>query len=174
MNAWSFAGVLDLVVRPLVEGYEFLALQVGMLPECNAQNVLLEVNPTTSATRVVHRDLMGFFKDLDFGLVGETDAFGMNRYHTIGRSIGDTRMRRSFAFDFKLGEYVLDPLGREIAGIFNLTVEEVEAAVRDVIEASLRWPPAYFPADGLAYGYPRRSSVGRGAYVPIGKPRYRR
>lgn len=170
---WSYEDVFARVIAPLFEGYAFLALRVGLIPECNAQNVLLEVDCISGSTRVVHRDLMGFFKDLDHGLLQDVAQFPMNGYHTIGRGVADTELRRSFAFDFKLGQYVLDPLVHLIAGHFGIPVDKVAMDCKDLCRSMIRWPIGYFPPDGLQYGYPNQPLVGRSRYVSLDVPRYR-
>lgn len=170
----TYDQVISSLIVPLLEGYEYCALQIGLIPECNAQNLLWEVDSSLRACRVVHRDLMGFFKDLDTGLVKDTDSSPLISYHSIGRNLySDTKLRRSFAFDFKLAKYTLDPLVELLAAHFAKSPISVQADVRDIARQSIPWPDDYFPDDQLAYGYPNEERVNRGGYVSIGAPRYR-
>lgn len=170
----TYDHIVSSLIVPLIEGYEYCALQVGLIPECNAQNLLWELDGSLDTCRVVHRDLMGFFKDLDAGLVKDIDSSPLISYHSIGRnSYRDTKLRRSFAFDFKLAKYALDPLVELLAAHFARSSISVQADVRDIVKQSITWPDDYFPDDQLAYGYPNEERVNRDGYVSIGAPRYR-
>ena len=172
--AFDYVSCLEHFVRPLIEGYKFLALDVGLIPECNAQNVLWEFDQESRTSRAVHRDLMGMFKDREFGMVKHADKYPLNTYHTIGDNRGtDTQERRSFAFDFKLSEYILDPLTQELASVFQKPLQKCREEARTYVSEIIQWPEGYFPRTGIAYGYPRESRVGRDRYVQLGYPKYR-
>ena len=172
--ALDFSACMRLFVEPLLAGYRHLAFSVGLLPECNAQNVIWEFDTKKRNARVVHRDLMGLFKDLDFGLASYSQEYPLNAYHTIGlRVVTDTQLRRSFSFDFKLGQYVLEPLMNQFSRIFRLPIDQVRGAMKACSTAILQWPNEYFPGDGMAYGYPKQTDVGRDSYISLGDPIYR-
>lgn len=170
----SYDRIISSLIAPLIEGYEYCALQLGLIPECNAQNLLWEIDENLNACRIVHRDLMGFFKDLDIGLARDTETSPLISYHSIGQDFySDTKLRRSFAFDFKLAKYALDPIVELLATHFNKSVASVQSDVRDIVKKLIIWPDNYFPENHLAYGYPKEQRVSRNDYVPIGTPRYR-
>ena len=63
-----------------------LAFDLGLLPEVNAQDVLLEIDAAYRPTRVVFRDLMGVEKDLTIRhRLGQPTIFMSGSYKCIER-----------------------------------------------------------------------------------------
>ena len=170
----TYEQLISLLLVPLLDGYNHSAIKVGLIPECNAQNILWEVDPSMKHCRVVHRDMMGFFKDITVGLAKDQDSFSSITYHTIGSEhCSDTKLRRSFAFDFKLSKYVIDPLVSIMSAVYDRSRLSIQSDIANISKCIIKWPPNYFPDDNMAYGYPNKRSVGRSSYVCIGNPLYR-
>jgi hypothetical protein len=170
----SYELLLNQLITPLLEGYNYTAIEIGLIPECNAQNLLWEMDPLMKHSRVVHRDMMGFFKDLTIGLAKCQESFPSITYHTIGSEhCSDTKLRRSFAFDFKLTQYVIDPLVYVLSEVYDRPESEIQSDIVKMVKRLLKWPTDYFPDDNMAYGYPKEHTVSRSNYVCIGTPRYR-
>jgi hypothetical protein len=109
LSGLSAAAALRSLLELVLESYGALAFAAGLVPEDHAQNLLLQLSPDLVPLRVVRRDLLDWYADLeirrdrglpaDFSRVLDTAA-------DPERAFGG----RSYAFDFRLGEYVLKPL----------------------------------------------------------------
>lgn len=164
---------LDQMVMPLIQSFQSLAARFGLIPEWNAQNVLFELNLDNGSVRLVARDHGDFFKDL-----AHRDQKGLHTqfssYKTIDPQIDDDQFeRRSFAFDFKLGEYVLRPLCVAFSEAFNRPSDRVLRMVRDRSRSSWRKFRDYFRDDGIWYRYPRKREVSRSVYEAVEDPPFR-
>lgn len=101
------------ILKPLLESYCFLIFKRGILPEINAQNVLLEIDTKGNPTRIVLRDFQGYEKDLTRRkLLGLASNFHSYPYKCISREEDEDiyYIRHSFSYDFKLGRYVFDEI----------------------------------------------------------------
>lgn len=162
----NLSGCLTLFVRPLLESYGFLALRCGFLCEDNAQNVVFEISNNFSEVRVVRRDMADVFKDEALRVEGE--QYPLCTYHSLEQSVyDDLRKRRSFAFDFKLSRYIIDPLINCLERFLGWNRTEMQEQVRSISKDVVHWPEDYFPANDLAYGYPKEESVNRSSYVEL-------
>ncbi|MCX4604799.1 ferric iron reductase [Streptomyces anulatus] len=126
----AFTSLLDL----LLESYAALAFGVGLVPEDHAQNVLLELDPSGIPRRVVRRDLLDWYADLEIRRLRTlpTDfARVLDTEHDAARAYGG----RSYAFDFRLGEYVLDPLIACAAQHMGVDAERTRAWVKGRVHA---------------------------------------
>ncbi|MFB7785215.1 IucA/IucC family C-terminal-domain containing protein [Streptomyces vinaceus] len=97
--------LLDLVL----ESYAALVFGQGLVPEDHAQNLLLQLDGDGRPVRIVRRDLLDWYADLEIrrrrGL--PTDFVrALDVSHDAERAHGG----RSYAFDFRLGDYILDPV----------------------------------------------------------------
>jgi hypothetical protein len=160
-------------IRPLLDSYIYLSCVCGMIPEYNAQNVLYEIDLNNRETRCVVRDMSDFFKDITIRRErGLHTSFCT--YHKIERSIDpDFFKRRSFAYDFKCGEYLIRPLCECYAREMNISLEELIESVRG--EARLAWSLCdnYFQPEDKWYVYPKEAYVDRGSYVEMATPAFR-
>lgn len=161
----------ELFLKPLIYSFWTCATKVGLIPEMNAQNVLFEVDPDTAETRIVLRDTGDFFVDLSMRTdLGKHTSFCT--YKTISRdSDSDYFERRSFAFDFKLGEYILEPI---IEAASSLRFIE-EPILRELLRefARSRFGTEYFGSSDYWYRYPKRLGTSRNAYERVQQPKFR-
>lgn len=168
-----FESLMGEFVEPLLSAYALLADRLGMIPECNAQNVLFEATPELCVSRVVFRDLGDMFKDLSRRAeLGLHTAFC--DYKSIDRARDrDYFERRSFSFDFKLGEYILGPLIAMVAEGMGVDVRRLQCAVREVALSTMPDPEEYFGSRTTWFSYPDEVQPGRGRYVQHERPRFR-
>jgi len=163
-----FNGFIDTVLT----GYFYLSTKWGLIPECNAQNVLYEIDIESGQTRAIFRDVGDMFKDITI-----RKSLGLHTlfcsYKTIDRSRdADFYMRRSFAFDFKLGEYLILPLLTTFANIFKYDLDKLIKMVRNSVEQLLSGQE-YFGAPNVWYAYPRQKIVSRNTYESRSNPLFR-
>jgi hypothetical protein len=94
----------------LVRSYCRLAAK-GLHPEMNAQNCLIEASP--ARIRIVFRDLTDAEKNRQaIEIAGLQSSFGLTSKRFVDARIdrAHAEKRLSLSYDFRLGDYVLDPL----------------------------------------------------------------
>jgi len=167
--------LMNLVV-PLLRYFSFQACALGLLPEYNAQNILIDWNPVDNAIRIVHRDMTGTFKDFKQRRILGLHC-NMNRYHSTDydEDQEDCFRRRSFAYDFKLGEYVFAELENILLTDFGISSERLRQAIkscfRDHVDVNIE---EYFGSENTWYGYEPILPHGTRPYVKYSNPKYRK
>jgi hypothetical protein len=165
------SGFVELV-KMLVSTYVWMSCDLGLIPEFNAQNALLVVDASAGRVWVCVRDMADVFQDLD---IRATDAsVPFSRYKAIGTGVShDLYQRRSFAFDFKLGTYILVPLCNEFARLSGSSPVTAIAMAREVCRDLLARYDGYFASDSEWWSYPKSPNVGRFAYIRERGPQFR-
>ena len=168
--------IIDTLVVPLVTHYVTMVSQLGLQPEWNAQNLLVSLNDALQIVALVMRDMTDVERDLTIREQNRlTTDFASYPYKCISARDGRLyKLRHSFAFDFKLGTYTIDPLATVVAAEYKMDRSVVRGALREAITPILRrLPPSYFPEDGHAYCHGRHMLTGDRPYVSMGVPLYR-
>jgi hypothetical protein len=123
----------------------------------------------------VHRDMMGTFKDLAIrrarGLSKE-----MSPYHSVDCADDPEECfrRRSFAYDFKTGEYIFKEIETLLASFRNVPVERFQEAVRASFRAIVTEDvAAYFGSKSRWWAYANVRPDGGKPYLEMKEPKYR-
>jgi hypothetical protein len=163
------------LVEPLLRCFRFQAIDCGLLPENNAQNLLLEFDGDAATTRIVHRDMMGTFKDFTMRRAhGLTRV--LNSYHSVDFDDDPEECfrRRSFAYDFKTGEYVLREIETLLASVFSVPAEDFRDAVRSAFRSIVTQDvEAYFGSKSTWWSYANVHPAGGRPYIRMKHPKYR-
>lgn len=161
--------ILDGIIRASLDAYFAMVARMGLQFELNAQNMLVGFDNSLAVVAVVVRDCMGIEKDLDLRTeLGLSLSFAAPDYKVIGSSVDPVlyRVRHSFAFDFKLCEYIVRPLIEAGVAFGIWEREEARAAGRSL---AARWirelPPDYFPEGGIWYAHEEELLTGDRQYV---------
>lgn len=174
VDAVSF--VLDEIVSHVIACYFSLLTSLGLQVEWNAQNLLLGLDEDLRVTHVVMRDLGEVEKDLTLRqALGLPTDFRSDPYKCISKD-GDReryQIRHSFAFDFKLGEYIIEPLLRATAEHFGGGIEELRRSVRPIVRSRLADLPEDFFPDNEWYYHDRILLTGHRPYRVAPDPKYR-
>lgn len=175
---------MDEVIPRIIQNYFRLALNHGLSIEQQAQNTLLEIDKDFSPRRVVLRDFADCFIDNDIrqqnglGLLPETVSFSRAAYGQ------DTYFGlHSFLYDFKLCNYVLEPIAKALATEIGQhtekqLIEEIRRITLTLIkEDNLNEKfSAYFSPKDAMFAYPNTMDIWEGGkpnLIISGKPRYR-
>jgi hypothetical protein len=160
------------VIAGVVTTFTWMACSQGLIPEFNAQNLLFLLDTSHRTLWVCVRDMADVFQDLE---ICRSDVEGpFSRYKAVGQGVShDLHERRSFAFDFKLGTYVLLPLAQEFCRLTGASLSDVVGSIRDVCRQALAPYPGYFGSDTVWWGYPQRANVGRADYEARADPLFR-
>jgi hypothetical protein len=180
INRWG--GSQQLVearlLRPLVDVYCAVTFELGLMPEINAQNALIQLSQDFSAARVVLRDLGRAERLLHVqrrgtrGIAPPTDKYKVLDFDADAEF---ARIRHSFSFDFKLGTYVLLPLCEHAAAITGVPVAEWVESLSEYIhdaygDSIARW----FPPGGAWYVHEKVMLTDSRPYVQLRDPPFRR
>ncbi len=164
---------LQVLIRPVLECYRFLTLDLGLIPEAHSQNTLLECDLESCVVRVVFRDLGDIFKDYSIRCARRLHTSFCSYKCLDPRQDADIFQRRSFAFDFKLGYYLLEPMCRCFADATGVAVNNVIPAVRELSVSLWKDADDYFEDSAHWYCYPPERGVNRDSYERRSKPLFR-
>lgn len=125
--------IFEKIISLVIESYLFLVFENGLIPEINAQNILLEVNEDYFPQRIVLKDLMGWEKDLTIrDELGLSNNFASYPYKCIKKENGKIYyVRHSFSYDFKLGHYIFNDLIDCITKHYSIESEVLYKVIRN-------------------------------------------
>ena len=155
-----------------------MAFELGILPEINAQNILLEVSPDFLPTRIVLRDISRMEKNLHLRREkGLQTNFKSGSYKIIDTSINRefSEIRHSFSFDFKLSNYIIGELIDCCAKEYQFKPEYLDKLVKDLFEKmGSSNISRYFPHGNVWYSHDKILLTGDRPYIRNKNPRFRR
>ncbi|WP_020586340.1 hypothetical protein [Desulfobacter curvatus] len=164
---------VSLFISPLLDSYLYLSIELGLIPECNAQNVLFEFDIEELKTRVVFRDLGDAFVDFEVRNGKKLHTMFCS-YKSLDGVFGkDIFERRSFAYDFKLSHYIFKPLIQRYSEITQISFKSLCNQVKDLFHAKFDGSESYFGSNDYWYSYPKENNVGRGRYIKNRNPSFR-
>ncbi|WP_160050489.1 hypothetical protein [Nocardiopsis sp. FR4] len=169
---WTMDAAFENVIGKLIDSYVLLARDWGLLPECNAQNVLYSIGLNGSTCAPVFRDMGDLFKDMVIrrrrGL-----SCQFTSYKTIDEDAPDLYERRSFSYDFKLGCYILAPMIAAIATVWSTNQNLLICRSADRFRGKWIDASSYFRSADTWYSYPDVANVSRSSYVENLEPMFR-
>lgn len=163
----------DTLLRPAIDAYCYLSFDLGLIPEFNAQNLLYEFDIDTMEPRIIFRDVGDVFVDYDVRnhLSKHTNFC---TYKTLDPcKDNDIHERRSFAFDFKLSQYVLKPMVELFSAYASIPFSTTRTIIRDYFHSKCHDIEGYFGNKKHWYAYPDQMYVGRTSYIKIEDPLFR-
>lgn len=149
-NLWgakAFEKLLNQVLIPTLDAYFELLVNFGLQNEYNAQNILIGFDQDWNAITVILKDMMGIEKDIELRkALGLSTIFDSSPYKIISANDILYQKRHSFAFDFKVCKYIIEPL-IELAVENKLTTKE--QLIDNMRQRTTYWlkklPSDYFP-----------------------------
>ena len=159
------------VLIALIRMYFTMTFDLGLMPEINAQNLLVE--RTESRSRPVVRDLGRAERLLHVRRQNGGRAPVVSPTYKVIDGDSDlefAQVRHSFSFDFKLTYYVVVPFLEAVMEILpdaNFTLETVRAYVRD--EIARRGVAKWYPDFGASYGHEKVMLTETRPYVNLGR-----
>lgn len=147
--------IFEDVIEPLIDGYFSLLVNCGLQLEAHAQNMLFGIDEDGRITSVVARDAESI--DRDISLMDELKiacARPSGSYKVIQRSDYNYQIMHSFMYDFKMGQYLIQPIIDCASERGGWNTSDLSARIR---EHARNWlghlPGDFFPADGCWYSY---------------------
>lgn len=148
--------ILHQILETIIDIHFQLITRLGLQFEFNAQNVLLGFDENHSPVSIVLRDMMDAEKDLRIRRsLGLTCSFASSPYHVLYEDDVDfAKKRHSFAFDFKLSKYVVEPLVHHAnENEPMLARAQIESLKQRVAYWQKALPEDYFPDSNTWYAY---------------------
>jgi len=137
------------ILIPVLDAYFELLVKIGLQNEYNAQNLLIGFDDSWNAVSIIIRDMMGIEKDIDLRkALGLSTTFDSAPYKVISSDNPVYLIRHSFTFDFKVCDYVINPLV-ELATNSELATrnELIELLKQRTSYWTKQLPDNYFPKD---------------------------
>jgi siderophore synthetase component len=141
--------LLDRLLIPTVDAYFAVLLKCGLQLEAHAQNTLFLIDSTYNPIGVVVRDAESIDKDLDLiSTLGLPTVIEETSWKCLRREQYNYQIMHSFMFDFKLGEYLLEPLVKVVIAEFGVNEQLVYEEVKARSEMYMNsLPDDFFPRD---------------------------
>jgi hypothetical protein len=162
----------------IVDCYWGAVLNFAFHPEMHAQNCLFEVHENFKIARLVLIDMQSVDKDIPLARI-----LGLNYTWTsypegcFDESIYFYKIRSSYVYDFKVGEYLLSPIIKVVAAKYQIDISGVEREVREYVQShyTSKLPSDYFPVDNCWYDCDKTERLPgqRRQYYPHINPKYR-
>ena len=160
------------IVHPLLAGYLKLTFEYGLMPEINAQNLLYAVDLNKQLIYPVLRD-MGRVEKLLY-INHDLDSLISCPYKTIYKGQDDYATKRhSFSFDFKLTQYVLEPIVDGFCkmerGSDAMIKQEIYSYASETIDTFTN-ARLWLPKSRKAIGHPKMLLTEERPYIEMGDP----
>lgn len=141
------------IIQPLIDIYFTCVLTQGLSPEMHSQNVLFGFDDDNNVVSIILRDLESVDKDVDLRASLGKEPF-VNDYKVIRSSDYNYKIKHSFMYDHKLGEYLVEELitCAESHGYISREslVDEIRQYVNDKYGDFIK---TFFPEDGKWYKF---------------------
>lgn len=167
----------DLIFN-IIDNYFKLLLNEGIQPEWHAQNLLLGINSHHSIVSLIMRDLESI--DIDQTLqefIGNCTNFKSYPYKYLNSSQYNYQIKHSFMYDFKIGEYVFNPIIKCVTEYFKLKQDVIEKKIKEYSKQYIeKLPKDFFPENNNWYSFDRVEidrSISRRPYIKNEKAKYR-
>lgn len=162
----------------IVDCYWQVVVACGLHMEWHSQNCLFEVDQNYLIHRVILRDLDSVDRDIPLQkFLKVKSLWQCYPVMCFDESIYFYKIRASYMYDFKLGEYLLTPLIDTVCSFYGLQASIFEQAVKTYVREKYLHllPKDYFPEDGCWYNCDNseRKPGTRREYFPHENPKYR-
>jgi hypothetical protein len=167
--------LFEKIINPILDSYFGVLCKLGIQLELNAQNLLIGIDHSCQPVCVIVRDLGGSDKDITLrNSLGLENSFLSSPYKCIHRDQVDYEYRHSFMFDFKLGEYVLEPVINKVVGHYGLNISHIYDKIKSrVAQLSQDLPTDFFPENRKWYVYEKTVMYEARTYTPLSNPKFR-
>ena len=140
------------ILKMIVDCYWEIVLSCAFHIECHGQNCFFELTPNYKIKRFIIKDMDSVDKDIPLAKkLGLNSKWESYPFMCFDESIYYYKIRSSYMYDFKLGEYLLSPLISEVAKNFLLDTNKIESFIRNYVREKylVKLPYDYFPLDTL-------------------------
>lgn len=166
------------LLKMIVDCYWAIVLNCAFHIECHAQNCLFEVDENYKIVRMVIKDMDSVDKDIPLAkYLGHNTSWESYPVMCFDENIHFYKIRPSYMYDFKLGEYLLHPLIYAVTKKYELNPEYFEQEIQQYVNAKYigKLPDDYFPKDGCWYNCDNSERIPgtKRIYYANPKPKFR-
>lgn len=178
-NADAFDFVLNKIIFVIIDSYFSLLLEEGLQPEWHAQNLLIGLDRDKEPCCIIMRDLESI--DIDYTLRknnGNKDKMSFFPYKYIDDKQYNYKIKHSFMYDFKIGEYIFEPLIKLLERYYGIEKSKIINAIQEYSYKYIKALPSdFFPSDNCWYAFDNvvvDRSIDSRPYIKFINPKYRR
>lgn len=169
--------ILEQIIFQIIDCYFELITKIGIQPEWNAQNLLIGFNKNLAPIKFVMRDIESIDKDLTMmKQLGIDKSFESYPHKCIFEGQYNYQIKHSFMFDYKLGDYIIDPILMFLNELIGPEMNYLRNAVKDhAIKYIKHLPEDFFPENEW-YVFKRvlvDQSLSTRPYLALPKPKFR-
>lgn len=150
-RTWKFPPdlLLSTIFAPLVNCYFSSLIELGLQIEAHSQNVVAVFDPEFTLCGFAFRDMESVDRDLPLMLSrGIQPTLSDYTYKCLRASDYNYQIMHSFMYDFKFGEYLLEPLVQECARISDRPASFFYGGIVEIARPLIAdLPDDFFPQD---------------------------
>jgi siderophore synthetase component len=139
--------VLQQLFYPMIECYFNLIMNSGIQPEWHAQNLLIGFTKDFVPVKLIMRDLESMDKDLTFmERINLNVQFKSYPFKCIWKDNWNYQIKHSFMYDYKFGEYILQPLLDFLENTYGVNTLELLPEIKQFSKKFIdTFPEDFFP-----------------------------
>ena len=139
--------VVNKIIEPIISCYFSLILSYGLQPEWHAQNLLIGFDASFARVYIIARDLDSVDRDITImQMLGLSNNFESYPYKCLECSQYNYKIKHSFMFDHKIGEYIISPLLNFLEKHYCIPYKKVADEVRHYVSTFVKFlPKDFFP-----------------------------
>lgn len=143
------------IISPIYRSYFNLLLNCGLQLEAHAQNILFAITKDYQVLGIVSKDAESIDKDLSLMCeLGIGNKITTTNYKCLKRGDYNYHIMHSFMFDFKLGEYLINPIIEDAHKNFSFNKQKLIKKIKKFNHSFFKkLPNDFFPLDGKWYSY---------------------
>ena len=158
--------LLEQIFFPLIDIYMTCSLFEGLNPEMHAQNILFGFNDEDDIVSLILRDMESVDKDSTIRKQLNKSPFS-NQYKLISADDYNYKIKHSFMFDHKLGEYLIQELINKVERFLAIDNVKIIDALRNYTRNKYgKYIKYYFPEDGCWYRFDKVQIDRTQKYLP--------
>lgn len=138
----------------IIDCYWEIVLSCAFHIECHSQNCFFEIDRNYSIRRFIIKDMDSVDKDIPLArFLGVRSDWESYPVMCFDQKVYYYKIRASYMYDFKLGEYLLSPIIETVTQKYALDRTIIENEIKEYVKEKYlsQLPPDYFPLDGCWY-----------------------
>lgn len=169
--------IVDYLINPIIDCYFSLLTNSGIQAEWHAQNLLIGFDENFFPIKFITRDLESMDKDIS--LIEKFKlpyVFESYPYKCILDSQMNYKIKHSFMFDFKLGEYIIQPLLNFLESTYFVSSQTLIPSIKNCSKKHIdTLPDDFFPKESwyVFENIPIDRTTDKRPYVEFSNPKFR-
>ena len=143
------------LIYPIIDIYFFCIFNGGIQPEMHSQNFMIGIDSQFNIPSIILRDLESMDKDISIMRTYQLDNHLLSfPFKCISEKQYNYKIKHSFMYDHKLGEYFFDPLIKCVQQYGFANEGEIENAIKIYVKETYGNKLInFFPQNGLWYKF---------------------